>query len=86
MNRKLRTQLCAVAAVLLMVASAFVVISSPDRSLADSTPVAVGSTMNTQTVTYYPTVSDMSSGTNGVSAQYYDIASSEYNPQFWNKR
>ena len=84
MNRKLRTQLCAVAAVLLMVASAFVVISSPDRSLADSAPVAVGSTMNTQTVTYYPTVSDMSSGTNGVSAQYYDIASSEYNPQFWN--
>jgi hypothetical protein len=84
MNRKLRTQLCAFAAVLLMVASAFVVISSPDRSLADSTPVAVGSTMNTQTVTYYPTVSDMSSGTNGVSAQYYDIASSEYNPQFWN--
>ena len=78
-NRKVsgRMKLLAVLAVLAMISSAWVFAFHD----SDDSSAAPGDTMNTQTVTYYPTVG---SDTNGVSASYYDIASSEYNPQFWN--
>ena len=74
MNRKLQTQMCAVAAVLIMVASAFVVIGSPDRSSADPAPSTEHS------IAYHYDAGDTVSS---VSVKYYGIAATEYNPEFW---
>ena len=74
MNRRLRTQVCAVAVVLIMVASAFVFVEIPDRSVGE--PVSP----TNHSITYHY---DNIDTVNPVSVTYYGIAATEYNPEFW---